>query len=219
MGATGLVGGALLELLLEDTQYDLFRVVGRRSARVTHPRLEEHVIDMSDPEAMQKAITGAAAVFVAIGTTMRKVKGDRDLYRRIDFDIPVNAAKLAAEEGVHAFGLVSAVGADPNNAYNFYIKLKGVTEETVAEQGVPVTVILRPSLLMGNRSERRPAERLSQWIFPLVDPLLSGRLRKYRSIRALDVAKAMLQSVRMAAPGVHVLEYDRMMENARAFNP
>lgn len=219
MGATGLVGGALLELLLEDTQYDLVRVVGRRSARVTHPRLEEHVIDMSDPEAMRKAITGAAAVFVAIGTTMRKVKGDRDLYRRIDFDIPVNAAKLAAEEGVHAICLVSAVGADPNNAYNFYIKLKGVTEETVAEQGVPVTVILRPSLLMGNRSERRPAERLSQWIFPLVDPLLSGGLRKYRSILALDVAKAMLHSVRTATPGVHVLEYDRMMENARAFNP
>lgn len=217
-GATGLVGGALLELLLKDPEYDLVRVVGRRPVGRSHPRLEEHVIEMSDLGAMRKAITGAAAIFVAIGTTMRKVKGNRDLYRSIDFDIPVHAAKLASEAGVHAFALVSAVGADANNAYNFYIKLKGVTEETVAEQGVPVTVILRPSLLMGNRLERRPAERLSQWIFPLVEPLLSGRLRKYHSIQAQDVAKAMLHYVRTAAPGVQVLEYDQMMENASAFS-
>ena len=217
-GASGLVGGALLELLLEDPDHDLIRVVGRRSIGRSHPRLEEQVIDLSDLEAMQKSMKGASVVFVAIGTTMRKVKGDRDLYKTIDFDIPVNAAKLASEAGVRAFALVSAVGADPNNAYNFYIKLKGVTEETVMEQGVPLTIIVRPSLLMGKRAEHRPAERIAQWVWPKIDPFLLGSWRRYRGISAVDVARAMIQSVKTEERGVLILEYDQMMAHSKALN-
>lgn len=216
LGATGMVGGALLKLLLDDTDYDLIRVVGRRSTGITHSRLEEHVIDMSDMGALQQAIKGARVVFVAIGTTMRRVRGDRDLYRTIDFDIPVNAAKLAAAEGVAAYALVSAVGADPDNAYNFYIKLKGVTEETVAEQGVPRTIIVRPSLLMGQRMERRPAERVAQWLMPAINPLLRGKLSRYRGIDASDVARAMIRAVKAPAPGLFIYEYDDMIRLSRS---
>jgi len=178
-GATGLVGGALLELLLEDPDHDVIRVVGRRSIGRSHPRLEEQVIDLSDPEAMQKSMKGASVVFVAIGTTMRKVKGDRDLYKT---------------------------------------KLKGVTEETVMEQGVPLTIIVRPSLLMGKRAEHRPAERIAQWVWPKVDPFLLGSWRRYRGISAVDVARAMIQSVKTEERGVLILEYDQMMARSKALN-
>ena len=218
LGATGMVGGELLKLLLEDKYFDLIRVAGRRAVGISHERLEEHIIDMSDVDALKPVISGSSVVFVAIGTTMRKVRGDRQLYRTIDFDIPVNAAKLASEAGVSSFGLVSAVGADPNNAYNFYIKLKGVTEETVIEQGVPQTVIVRPSLLMGKRAEHRPAERFAQWVWPYVNPFLSGRWTRYRGISAVDVARAMIQSVKTGETGVLIFEYDQMMKRSKALN-
>lgn len=215
LGATGMVGGELLKLLLDDTCFDLIRVAGRRSVGMSHAKLEEHIIDMSDIVALRSVISGSAVVFVAIGTTMHKVRGDRQLYRTIDFDIPVNAAKLASEVGVSSFCLVSAVGADANNAYNFYIKLKGVTEETVIEQGVPQTVIVRPSLLMGKRTEHRPGERFAQWVWPFVNPLLSGSWRRYRGIAAVDVARAMIQSVKTGETGVFILEYDQMMKRSK----
>jgi uncharacterized protein YbjT (DUF2867 family) len=211
LGATGMIGGEILKLLLEDPAYSDLRVVGRSSCGVRHPKLEEFVIDMHDQNALEQAIAGSETVFVAVGTTNRQVKGDKEAYRKVDFDIPVNAAKAAAKFGVYGFALVSAVGADPNNEYNFYIKLKGVTEETVAEQMIPQTMIFRPSLLMGERKEKRPMEKVAQFVMPVVNLCLRGSWRRYKGIAAADVAKAMVNAAKTKPKGIHFFEYEEMM--------
>ena len=196
IGASGMVGNALLKLLLADESYGTVRAIGRRPLEIKHPKLEEYVIDFTDQEALEQAIAGSETVFVAIGTTNKKVKGDKTAYRKVDFDIPVNAAKAAAKYGVYGFALVSAVGADPNNNYNFYIKLKGVTEETVAEQQIPQVLIFRPSLLMGERAEKRTAEAIARAVMPVINVFLHGSRAKYKGIAAEDVAKAMIVSAK-----------------------
>lgn len=211
-GASGLVGGELLKTLLEDDGVSEVRAPVRRPLGMDHPRLRESVIAFDDQDALAGVVSGCETVYVAIGTTNRKVGGDKEAYRRVDFDIPVGVAKACASTGVFGIALVSSVGADPENKYNFYIKLKGVVEETVSEQGVPQTVIVRPSVLLGKRQESRVGERFAQLVMSMVSGLLSGGYRKYRAIRAGDVARAMVMATRSLSKGIHVLEYGEMME-------
>lgn len=211
-GASGLTGGELLKILLADQKVSEVRAPVRKPLGIVHPKLRESVIAFDDASALQAMVGGCETVYVAIGTTNRKVDGDKLAYRRVDFDIPVEVAKACVAMGVYGIALVSSVGADPDNQYNFYIKLKGVTEETVSEQGVPQTVIVRPSVLLGRRNESRPGERIAQVVMPWVSGLLSGRYRKYRAIRSEDVARAMVMASRTLPKGIHVLEHAEMMD-------
>ena len=131
IGASGLIGSHLLQLLLKDDYWQHVRIIGRRPLNIQHEKLEELVIDFSNVKSFEQAVAGSEVVFCAIGTTQKKVKGDKDAYRKVDYDIAVNAAKAAAKYGVFSFLLVSSVGANADNNNNFYIKLKGVVEETV----------------------------------------------------------------------------------------
>lgn len=216
-GSTGLTGGELLKILLADEKVSEVRVPVRRPLGIAHPKLRESVIAFDDATALQSVVAGCETVYVAIGTTNRKVDGDKQAYRRVDFDIPVEVAKACVSMGVYGIALVSSVGADPDNQYNFYIKLKGVTEETVSEQGVPQTVIVRPSVLLGRRNESRPGERIAQAVMPLVSGLLPGRYRKYRAIRAEDVARAMVMASRSLPKGIHMLEHAGMMDLSKRY--
>lgn len=216
-GASGLTGGELLKILLADHKVSEVRAPVRKPLGIEHPKLRESVIAFDDASALRSVVGGCETVYVAIGTTNRKVDGDKQAYRRVDFDIPVEVAKACVDMGVYGIALVSSVGADPDNQYNFYIKLKGVTEETVSEQGVPQTVIVRPSVLLGRRNEGRPAERIAQAVMPLVGGLLSGRYRKYRAIRAEDVARAMVMASRILSKGIHVLEHAGMMDLSKRY--
>lgn len=216
-GASGLTGGELLKVLLADEKVSEVRAPVRRPLGIANPKLRESVIAFDDASSLQGAVSGCETVYVAIGTTNRKVDGDKNAYRRIDFDIPVEVAKACVAMGVYGIALVSSVGADPENQYNYYIKLKGVTEETVSEQGVPQTVIVRPSVLLGKRSESRFGERIAQAIMPLFSVFLSGRYRKYRAIRAEDVARAMVMASRTLPKGIHVVEHAGMMDLSKKY--
>lgn len=218
-GASGLVGSELTSILLSDERVDEVRAAVRRPLGIRHPKLRESVIDFTDMRALGGVVSGCETVFVAVGTTNRKVNGDKEAYRRVDFDIPVDVARACATQGVYSIAVVSSVGADPENKYNFYIKLKGVTEETVCEQGVPQTVVVRPSVLLGRRAESRLGERVAQVGMSVVNPFLSGGYRKYRSIRASDVARAMVVATRRRPKGIHVLEHSEMMELSKAWSP
>jgi uncharacterized protein YbjT (DUF2867 family) len=134
IGATGLIGGHLTDILLGDSTWDKVRLLVRRPMKVTHPKLEVVVIDFSDEEAFRAGTAGVDAVFCAVGTTTRKVQGDRTAYRRVDYDIPVNAAHFALEGGASQFALVSSVGAR-SNSKNFYLRLKGEAEEAISPPG------------------------------------------------------------------------------------
>lgn len=219
LGATGLIGKELVRLLLNEPYYNEVHLLVRRPVAIIHPKLVVHVIDFSKADQYKAGIAGCETVFCAIGTTLKKVKGDREAYRRIDYDIAVTAASVAAAAGVFGFSLVSAVGADANNNQNFYLKLKGVVEEAVSKQRIPQVHIFRPSLLMGNRQEKRLGEGIAQFLAPVFSPLLFGKWKIYKPIQAGLVANAMLQAAKSTGKGVFIHHYPDIIQLTRGQHP
>ena len=166
LGATGLVGGHILTRLLNDPTYSQVNVITRRTTDIQHPKLKEFIIDFKDSKEMEPLIAGSETVFCAVGTTNKKVEGNKEAYQKVDFDIPHNAAKASAKAGVYGFVLISAVGANAENNNNFYLKLKGVAEEVVSKELIPQLIFLRPSVLIGKRDESRIGESIAQFIMP-----------------------------------------------------
>jgi len=187
-GASGLVGSLLLHDLLADPRYGRVTIVVRKDPGIAHPRLEVVVADLDTLPAVGPRLV-ADDVFIAIGTTQAKTP-DRAQYHRIDHDYPVLAARLAKANGASMVCLVSAVGADPASNV-FYLRVKGEAERDVIALGYACTHVFRPSLLLGERAERRPLEKAFMAVFPALGVLLPGRLSIYRAIAAADVARAM----------------------------
>lgn len=208
-GASGLIGGHLLRLLLENDSYENVTAVVRRQLDINNPKLREIFIDFSDPKGYELAISGSDTVFCTVGTTQKKVKGDKDAYRKVDYDIALYAAQASAKCGVYCFVLVSSVGANADNDNNFYLKLKGVVEEAVSKQMIPQVHIMRPSLLLGNRKESRFGESFAQTIMPAISFLLPS---KYKPIKAEKVATAMLEAAKEPGKGIFIHDYDQMMK-------
>jgi uncharacterized protein YbjT (DUF2867 family) len=210
IGSSGLVGAHLLDLLMQDEATTTIILPVRRDPGISHPKVRVVIMDFADEALYADVVSGSECVFCAVGTTNKKVGGDKDAYRKVDFDIPVKAAKAAAAAGVYSFVLVSAIGANPDNNANFYLKLKGVTEEVVSKEHIPQVVLVRPSFLLGDRKESRPAEAVGKVLAGIISPLLFGGGRKFKAIQASDVAKAMLIATRKLPKGIHVLEFDQM---------
>ena len=103
IGATGLIGSYLLEVLLNDPYFDTIRILIRRPIEITHPKLEKKIVDFNDSDSVLVALSNSDVVFCAIGSTMKKVKGDKDAYRKIDYDIPVNLARFCKMTGCEKF--------------------------------------------------------------------------------------------------------------------
>jgi len=212
LGATGLIGSNLLDILLNDDKYGQVNVVGRRSVGRSHPKLLEKIMDFSDLKEMDPYIIGSETVFCAVGTTNKKVGGDKHEYQKVDYDIPVHAAKVAADGGVYGFVMVSSIGANPDNNNNYYLKLKGVVEEAVSKSLIPQLIVVRPSLLIGKRKEKRIAESIAQFVMPAVSWVLPSSMNKYKSIKAAEVASAMVKAAQTLPRGIHFLEYNEMMK-------
>ncbi|HKP74220.1 MAG TPA: oxidoreductase, partial [Longimicrobiaceae bacterium] len=147
-------------------------------------------------------------VFCCLGTTIAKA-GSQEAFYRVDHDYPVAAAKLASERGAKRFLIVTALGGNPASRV-FYNRVKGEVERDVAAFPFEGVGILRPSLILGPRDERRPAEAWAQKLAPLASPLLWGPLRKYRAIPATAVAAAMVRLAKEGFRGVRVLESDEI---------
>lgn len=209
IGATGLIGGHIVELLQKENDVETIRVLVRRPVQFSQSKVEVKLVDFSDPESFKLAIDGSNAVFCAVGTTQKKVKGNLGAYRKVDYDIPVNAARFCVETGGEKFLLVSSVGADSGSG-NFYLKLKGEVEDALRQKRIPQVSVFRPSLLLGSRKESRPAEKISQTIMPAFSFLLFGKWSKYKPIAAGDVAAAMVKAFKRKSSGLYIYEYDEM---------
>jgi uncharacterized protein YbjT (DUF2867 family) len=209
IGATGLIGSNLLELLCDEPEYKTIKVLVRRPVPINHPKVELTIIDFADSEAFKSAIAGCDAVFCAVGTTQKKVKGDLVAYRKVDYDIPVDAARFCVETGCPQFLLVSSVGASSAGG-NFYIKLKGEVEDKVKSLGLPSVSVFRPSVLLGKRNESRPAEKIAQAFMKSLSFLFPS---KYKPIEAHDVAKAMIAAARKNMPGFTIYHFKEMMND------
>ena len=203
IGATGLIGNYLLEELLKDDFYHAVRILIRRPVEISHPKLEKKLVDFADAESFRLALEGSDVVFCAIGTTQKKVKGDKAAYRKVDYDIPLNAARFGKLASCETFVLVSSVGAN-SKSNNFYLQLKGEVEDAIKEVGLKSVHIMRPSVLLGNRKEFRSGEKISKGIMSAFSLLIPS---KYKPIHGRDVAKAMLAEAKNKKVGFFILEY------------
>lgn len=204
-GATGLVGKQCLNLLLNHPAYEKVTVLTRREVAVQHPGLRQKIIDF---ENLKDGLNGVSGdhLFCCLGTTMKKA-GSRERFKDVDFKYPLQLAEYASQEQYSQFLVISSLGANPNSPF-FYNRVKGELE--VALQKVPIKGIqvLRPSLLTGDRSEFRTGERLMSAVFKMLNPILAGRLKKYRSISASTVARAMVGLAVSELTGFNVFESD-----------
>ena len=208
IGATGLIGSNLLELLQSDPEISSIKVLVRRPVEYNNPKISTIVIDFSDYESFKSEIINSEIVFCAVGTTNRKVKGDKEEYKKIDYDIPVNAARFCSETGCSQFVFVSSAGAD-SKSKNFYLKFKGSVEDAICRMNIPTVLIFRPSLLLGKRQEFRLGELIGKILIKSVSFLLPLQMKP---IRAHDVAKAMLEAARKGLKGNIVFHYKEMKQ-------
>lgn len=198
-GATGLVGGMLLQQLAARAEYGEIRVLGRRAPPLAAVRF--FATDFSDLDALGDALA-ADDVYCCLGTTLRQA-GSKAAFERVDYHMVVDLARAAKKAGARQFIVVSAVGASLNSPA-FYSRVKARMEQAVGGLGFEATHVVRPSLLLGRRRELRPAERAAQQAAPLLGWLCIGPLRKYRPVAAADVAAAMIALALREQHGTHL---------------
>lgn len=201
LGATGLVGRSLLEQLLQRGDYPLIVAPTRRPLQLPAPRLFNPVTDFSEASSLLDG-TVVRDVYCCLGTTMHKA-GNRRQFEEVDYHLIVNLARMARAHGAERLAVVSALGASATSRI-YYSRVKGRMEEALSGIGYESLQILRPSLLLGARDERRPAEALAQKLSPYVGWLWRGRLATYRPVAAADVAAAMIRLTLAGEPGVHI---------------
>lgn len=204
-GATGLVGLRLLRQLLQDEHCESLTVLVRRPL----PPMPEQAafrdklnVVTADFDRMDEALADIEAdvVFCALGTTIRKAKS-QEAFRQVDLGYPVAMGEWAKAHGAKKFILVSAMGANIHSAV-FYNRIKGEAEALLTALGLPELHIVRPSLLLGKREEFRPGEKAAILLSPLLKLLMQGRLRKYRPVRAEDVAAFMRKKAELTIDGL-----------------
>ena len=189
MGATGLTGSILLEKLLDDNRYKTIKLFSRKEIDGLPSKVKQFVGDILELEKFKKDFI-ANEVFCCIGTTAKKTP-DKILYKKIDFGIPVTAAKLSKANGIPTFLVVSALGANATSSI-FYNKTKGKMEQAVLLEKIEKTHILQPSIIGGKRQEKRIGEKIGLVVFKLLQPLFLGKLKKYRITEAEDIAQTMI---------------------------
>lgn len=211
IGATGLTGSHLVTLLLHDDRFSKVKVLLRTPSLKQRPGLEPIIVDFNDEEGLAQALTGDA-LFCCIGTTIRQA-GSQQKFREVDFDIPVRCATIARRQGMKQFLLMSSIGASAISK-NFYLRTKGETENAVMALAFPGYHIFRPSVLVGLRKDFRLGEWFGYILTGLFYFLLLGKWKKYRSIKASNVALGMLYAAANKPDGAHIYESDKIREMA-----
>jgi len=207
-GATGLVGNLLLEELINSGNYKSIRIFVRHSSDVSEPSVEEIITDFSVPESYLSKIKGDD-LFICTGTTIRKA-GSVANVEKIDRDLPAMVAEAAFKNGVKRIAVVSSIGADTTSK-NYYLRIKGEMEENIIKLGFEKTVIVRPSILLGERKEKRAGEIVGKAVMKAIQPVFTGKFRKYRPIHGRDVAKAMITLLEKGE-GKNVFESDELKQ-------
>ena len=210
IGATGLIGSQLLQQLIDDTDFRKIKILVRRPFKFVHPKIELIQLDFADEAAYQAAIVGSDVVFCSVGTTLKQVNSDMVAYRKIDYDIPVNAARFCVATGCPAFLLVSSIGANSQSS-NFYLKLKGEVEAKIGSLGLPSVAIFRPSMLVGQRAEFRLGEKVGQVLMGVLGFMIP---KPYKAIDVKTVAKAMIAVAKKETPGLAFYTYAEMLSLA-----
>lgn len=211
IGATGLTGRHLVTLLLHSQHFSKVKVLLRSPSLKPRPGLEPVIVDFDDEGSLASALQGDV-LFCCVGTTIRKA-GSQQQFRKVDFEIPLRCATLARRQGTEQFLLVSSIGANARSR-NFYLRTKGEVEQAVQQLGYPGLHIFRPSFLLGTRPEFRLGEWLIKCLVTVFFFLLQGSWKKYRGIKASNVAHAMVNAAVYTPSGTHIYESDAIGELA-----
>ncbi len=191
-GATGLVGSELLYQLIRDIRYSAIKVFTRRELNIEHIKVIEHVVDVENPGSYGDLIKGDD-LFICLGTTRRKA-GSLAKMEEIDRDLPFEIARTALARGVKNVAVVSSIGASASSG-NFYYRIKGEMEDKITSLDFNRKLVLRPSILLGKRNETRILESIGKCLVKSFSFALRGKNRKYRGIRASDVAWVMVREI------------------------
>lgn len=212
-GASGLVGGHLLDALLESSGYGRVYAISRRPLGHEHPRLANRIVQFDRLEAQLKG-TVCNVAFCCLGTTRRQA-GSEQAFRQVDVDYVMAFARAAKAAQADRFVFVSSAGADPQSKY-FYMRVKGEVEQALVAMKFTSLDILQPSALIGWRREPRPVELAAMVFLPLVNPFLNGPREPFRAIPARTVAEAMIGAARSGRKGVYRYTYANIRALAKS---
>lgn len=207
-GASGLIGGQVVDLLAEKARPDELHLIGRKKLPNVHESVSEHVFPTDKWRDISNSYTFDVGI-CCLGSTLAKA-GSKDAFAAIDRDLVLEFASISKACGAKRFITISSVGASAKAA-NFYLSVKGAAEEGLRKIGFDRLDIMQPGLLRGNRAEHRFGERLAIFAAPLTDALMHGPLRRYRSIDSATVAKAVANLISETAPGVFIHGNDDMV--------
>lgn len=219
-GATGLVGGAILRRCLSDRNIAEVIVPTRRPVAIKHPKIRNIVMDLVLAEnaelsadlshAIASACNGKIDAYIsALGSTI-KTAGSREAFISVDRDLVCRLAEIARKQNATQVVFVSSVGATRQTS-NFYLRVKGETEDLLERMKFLRVDILRPGVLLGPRHESRPGEAIAQKLSLIYNPILRGPLRRYRAIEADTVAAAALALLKKKEPGIFIHENAEML--------
>ncbi|PKL37428.1 MAG: oxidoreductase [Spirochaetae bacterium HGW-Spirochaetae-1] len=207
LGASGLVGGNLLELLLDSGEYETVAALVRKPVGKSHGKLREYIVDFNRLEDFVELFR-VDDIYCCLGTTIKQAK-TRENFRRVDYTYVVEAARLGSRMGARQFLVVTALGADARSKI-FYNRVKGEVERDVSSLPFGSVHIFRPSLLLGDRGEKRPGEAAGTVLYGIFSFIFSGPLRKYRAIQAATVARAMISAAGEGLSGVNIHDSQSM---------
>lgn len=204
VGATGLTGNLLLDLLLDNNDYQKVVVYTRRTISKSHPKLEQRIIDFN----LLDTAVPAEDVFCCLGTTIKQA-GSKPAFEKVDHDYPLKIAKLQLQAGSRQFLTISAMGADEKSMI-FYSRIKGKLENELKQLGYESLYIFRPSFITGNRKEKRTGEYIGLIFMSIINPIMIGPLKKYKAVAALAIAKAMVHFASLNQTGNHTILSDEI---------
>lgn len=213
LGASGLVGSHCLTHLLSDDRFDKVIAVLRRPLNISHPKLVQTIVDFDKLDNYSSELK-SDAVLSTLGTTLRKA-GSSAKFTKVDYEYQLKVAEIARRNGATTFVLLSSIGADKKSLV-LYTKVKGEVEDAISKLGYEKVIILRPSILLGERNESRAGEAVGQWLAKKMPFVFSGPLARYKGIPADTVASAMINAVQKPYNGVAIVENLEIFEWAKS---
>jgi len=190
IGYSGQIGEILTQTLADSLNCETLYLIGRKKPSCESKKIEFIKTDFSESSIDKIKLEQLTSLFICIGTTKKKTP-KKEEYFFVDYTIAVRVAEQLKKYNCKNVFVVSALGADSSSS-NFYLNTKGKMEEKIISLNFDVCGIARPSLLLGTRKEFRLGELIAKYIFNIINPLLTGSLKKYKGIEASQVVKSLL---------------------------
>jgi uncharacterized protein YbjT (DUF2867 family) len=209
VGASGLVGNQLIQLLLDDNSFEKIKIMVRKKMAYQHSKLEQIIVDFDNLQKSAAQISGDV-LFCALGTTI-KAAGSQAAFSKVDYSYVLEIATIAKQNNVQRFVLVSSLGVT-EGASNFYLTVKRDIENALKKLNFNALIIVRPSMLLGTRTESRMGESIGKFFMQLLRFMFIGKLKKYKAIQAVTVAKAMITLSKNELHETCIFESDRLQE-------